>query len=174
MKRSKLAVIDAPGLRPTPNRVRETLFNWLGASLEGWHCLDLFAGTGALGIEAASRGAARVVLVERQAQAVQALKSAATRLKAQACEVLQADAMSAAMTLPKQSFDVIFIDPPFDSALHARAAQAALPLLKDGGMMYVEAPDEATIKAVNAIGLTTHKQSKAGAVWFALLMKDAK
>jgi 16S rRNA (guanine966-N2)-methyltransferase len=171
-KRSKLAVVDAPGLRPTPNRVRETLFNWLGASLDGWHCADLFAGTGALGIEAASRGAAKVVLVERQAKAVLSLKAALLRLKAQGCEVLQMDAMSAANTLPRQSFDVVFIDPPFDTAVHAHAAKVAMPLLKDTGLLYIEAPDDATLKAVAEVGYALHKQSKAGSVWFALFTQN--
>jgi 16S rRNA (guanine(966)-N(2))-methyltransferase RsmD len=172
LKRSKLAVIDAQGLRPTPNRVRETLFNWLGASLEGWHCLDMFAGTGALGVEAASRGAARVVLIERQGAAVQSLKATVARLKADACEVLQADALSAMSGLGAQSFDLVFIDPPFDAGLHLRAALAAKPLLKPAGLLYVEAPDEATLLAPLAQGYSLHKQSRAGAVWFGLLIND--
>ena len=72
-KRTPITVLNLPGLRPTPDRVRETLFNWLGQDLTGWTCLDLYAGSGALGLEAASRGAARVVLVEREARAVRAL-----------------------------------------------------------------------------------------------------
>ncbi len=172
LKRSKLAVVDTHGLRPTPNRVRETLFNWLGASLEGWHCLDMFAGTGALGIEAASRGASRVVLMERQGAAAQALKASVARLKADACEVLQADALNAATGLPAHSFDIVFVDPPFDAGLHLRAALAARPLLKPGGLLYIEAPDEATLLAPTAQGYTLHKQSRAAAVWFGLLILD--
>src|SRR6187431_320127 len=81
-KRTKLAVADKPGLRPTPDRVRETLFNWLGQDLDGWRCIDAFAGTGALGFEAASRGAAQVLLVEQDPQLVDQLRSMQARLSA--------------------------------------------------------------------------------------------
>src|SRR5206468_12965839 len=86
-KRSKLPVADSPGLRPTPDRVRETLFNWLGQDLSGWRCLDAFAGSGALGFEAASRGAAEVVLVERDPRIVRSLRESQQRLQATALRV---------------------------------------------------------------------------------------
>src|ERR1700712_3551982 len=92
-KRSKLAVSDAPGLRPTPDRVRETLFNWLGQSLDGWRCLDAFAGSGALGFEAASRGAAEVVLLERDRRVAGLLAQAKERLKATQLRIEQVDAL---------------------------------------------------------------------------------
>ena len=95
-----LQFVDADGLRPTPDRVRETLFNWLGQRLEGWRCLDLFAGTGALGFEAASRGAARVLMVERNAKAARQLREIRERLSAQAVEVVEADGMRLAAGLP--------------------------------------------------------------------------
>ena len=93
-KRTLLPVLDRPGLRPTPDRVRETLFNWLGNRLEGWRCLDLYAGSGALGFEAASRGAARVVMVERDARIVESLRSVKERLAAETVELAQADAFA--------------------------------------------------------------------------------
>src|SRR5438132_8589761 len=93
-KRSKLPVADAPGLRPTPDRVRETLFNWLGQDLTGWRCIDAFAGSGALGFEAASRGAASVLLVERDPQLVQSLRASQQRLAAGQITVEAADALT--------------------------------------------------------------------------------
>ena len=93
-KRSKLPVADRPGLRPTPDRVRETLFNWLGQDLTGWRCLDAFAGSGALGFEAASRGAERVVMLERDGKARAALKQNAGLLQTRCVEILQMDALA--------------------------------------------------------------------------------
>lgn len=138
-KRSKLAVPDKPGLRPTPDRVRETLFNWLGQDLAGWRCLDAFAGTGALGFEAASRGAAQVVMTERDAALAQALRNSASRLGAGQVQVHQADALAWMQRTPPGSFDLIFLDPPFDARLHEPAIAAALPLLAEDGLLYVEA-----------------------------------
>lgn len=177
-KRSKLAVVSAQGLRPTPNRVRETLFNWLGHSLAGLRCVDMFAGTGALGIEAASRGASHVLLIENHAPAARALEQSIARLKATACELRQSDAFMALRSLPAASVDIVFADPPFESQLHARAAAAAQHALKPGGMLYLEAPDEATIYATmdatmdaqKALGYTVYKRARAGAVSFALLI----
>jgi 16S rRNA (guanine966-N2)-methyltransferase len=114
----KLRFPDAPDLRPTPDRVRETLFNWLGQDLEGLSCLDLFAGSGALGFEAASRGAARVVQVERGAQACLALKQNCAVLDAQAVEVAQMD-VARFLDGPSELFDVVFLDPPFRQDLVA-------------------------------------------------------
>ena len=92
-KRTRLDVPSVPGLRPTPDRVRETLFNWLGQDLTGWRCADVFAGTGALGLEAASRGATAVVLVEQHPQLARALQGHVQRLGARGVEVMQADAL---------------------------------------------------------------------------------
>src|SRR5436190_19292352 len=94
-KRSKLPVADAIGLRPTPDRVRETLFNWLGQDLDGWRCLDAFAGSGALGFEAASRGAAEVTLIERDSKLVRGLRAVQERLKAtETVRIEAADALA--------------------------------------------------------------------------------
>ena len=110
-KRTPLHVVDLEGLRPTPDRVRETLFNWLGQDMSGQTCLDLFAGSGALGFEAASRGAARVVMVERDGRAAQQLRATQDKLAARTVEVAQADALRLAAGLRPGTFDVIFLDP---------------------------------------------------------------
>jgi 16S rRNA (guanine(966)-N(2))-methyltransferase RsmD len=134
-KRSKLAVADRPGLRPTPDRVRETLFNWLGQTLEGWRCVDAFAGAGALGFEAASRGAAEVVLVERDAALVASLVAARQRLQADAVRVERADAVHWMARAPAAAFDLVFLDPPFDSALLGPALDAAVRVVVEGGRL---------------------------------------
>src|SRR5690349_15508049 len=108
----RLRVADRPGLRPTPDRVRETLFNWLGQNLAGLACLDLYAGSGALGFEAASRGAARVVLVERDRVAAAALEKSRAELGAAQVEIFAGDA-DAYLRRSRERFDVVFLDPPF-------------------------------------------------------------
>jgi 16S rRNA (guanine966-N2)-methyltransferase len=138
-KRTPLPVTAIDGLRPTPDRVRETVFNWLGQTLEGLRCLDLFSGTGALGFEAASRGAARVVLVERHPRAAKQLRAIKDKLGAEAVEIAEADAIRFMKSLAPASFDVVFLDPPFDSALLGDALKLAMPLVAPGGVMYVEA-----------------------------------
>ena len=133
LRGSRLAVSDRPGLRPTPDRVRETLFNWLSPWLEGARCLDLFAGTGALGIEAWSRGAAECVLVERDRGlcAVAAGQSRrASRSAVPACVNDEAAAFLAAPA-PAPGFDLVFLDPPFEAGLWTAAAQA----LEQGGWL---------------------------------------
>jgi 16S rRNA (guanine(966)-N(2))-methyltransferase RsmD len=138
-KRTPLPVVNADGLRPTPDRVRETLFNWLGQRLDGLRCLDLFAGSGALGFEAASRGAARVLMVERDARAVHQLRANQARLAATAVEIVEADAVRLAARLPALGFDVIFVDPPFGSDLLGRTLPLVVPLLAADGVVYIEA-----------------------------------
>ncbi len=124
-KRSKIKVVDKPGLRPTPDRVRETLFNWLGQDLTGWRCVDAFAGTGALGFEAASRGAASVLMLEQDAQLVSLLGETQKRLSASVVQVQKGDAMMALQRLSPGTLDVIFLDPPFESTHFEKALQAA-------------------------------------------------
>ena len=138
-KRSKLPVLDRLGLRPTPDRVRETLFNWLGQDLTGWRVLDAFAGSGALGFEAASRGAAQVQLVERDAALARALAASAQRLKATTVQVSCADAMAWMSHGEAASFDLVLLDPPFDAGLGERALAAAAPLVAPTGFIYLEA-----------------------------------
>jgi 16S rRNA (guanine966-N2)-methyltransferase len=127
-----------PGLRPTPDRVRETLFNWLGQSLEGESCLDLFAGSGALGFEAASRGAARVVLVEADRTAFAALETTRTVLGATTIELVFGDAL-AYLARARERFDVVFLDPPFRQNALPAALTALEQRLAPGGRVYIEA-----------------------------------
>jgi 16S rRNA (guanine(966)-N(2))-methyltransferase RsmD len=170
-KRSKLPVADAPGLRPTPDRVRETLFNWLGQDLTGWRCLDTFAGSGALGFEAASRGAGEVVLVERNRALASSLNATRRRLNATQLRVENADALAWMSRCPAAAFDLIFIDPPFDSALAEPALEAALRLLAPQGLIYLEAGREFTPEALAPRGLRVQRHSRAGAVHSHLLQR---
>jgi len=166
-KRSKLRVADAPGLRPTPDRVRETLFNWLGQDLSGWRCLDAFAGSGALGFEAASRGAAEVVLLERDRRLVATLADAKVRLKAEPLRIEAVDALSWMARAAPDSFELVFLDPPFDAALLAPALAAAARIVVPQGYVYVESG--APLPA--AAGLSTYREGRAGAVHYALLQR---
>jgi 16S rRNA (guanine966-N2)-methyltransferase len=168
-KRSKLPVLDREGLRPTPDRVRETLFNWLGQRLEGWRVLDAFAGTGALGFEAASRGAASVVCVERDAQLVGALLAAKQRLGADALRVEAADALTWMARAPRAAFELVLLDPPFADRVHAKAIQRALPLVCEGGLLYVEAGE----RLEAPVGAVEHRHSRAGQVHAHLWRRDA-
>ncbi|BBO60351.1 16S rRNA (guanine(966)-N(2))-methyltransferase RsmD [Mycoavidus sp. B2-EB] len=137
-KRTHLPVLDLNELRPTPDRVRETLFNWLGQALDGLVCLDLFAGSGALGFEAASRGAARVLMIERQRRIVQQLRRNQEKLAAHTVEIVHADALKFARGLAAGSFDLIFLDPPFATNLLEPALNVCLPLVRQGGAIYIE------------------------------------
>lgn len=141
-RRRLLEFPSRPGLRPTPDRVRETVFNWLAPVLPGAACLDLFAGSGAFGFEALSRGAARAVLVERDPEAVAALRANALRLGAAAAEIVAGDAL-AYLDGPVEQFDVVFVDPPYASGLLAPclASLAGHGWLKEGGWVYLEARD---------------------------------
>jgi 16S rRNA (guanine966-N2)-methyltransferase len=169
-KRSKLPVADRPGLRPTPSRVRETLFNWLGQDLSGWLCVDAFAGTGALGFEAASRGASEVLLFDNDAALVARLQASRTRLKADAVRVQRGDALAALRERAGQGFDLVFLDPPFDAAaLFAPALAAARAAVRDDGFVYLEAPRPCTDAELAAAGLGVHRHGRAGAVAFHLL-----
>jgi 16S rRNA (guanine(966)-N(2))-methyltransferase RsmD len=150
--------------------VRETLFNWLGQGLSGWRCLDAFAGSGALGFEAASRGAAEVVLLERDADLVASLQQSKQRLKAHAVQVERADALSWMARGANSSFELIFLDPPFDAGLLDGAMAAALRLVADGGFVYVES-SRALPAAPEGFGV--HRHARAGAVHFHLLRRAA-
>jgi 16S rRNA (guanine(966)-N(2))-methyltransferase RsmD len=138
-KRSLLAVASIEGLRPTPNRVRETLFNWLGQDLTGLCVVDAFAGTGALGFEAASRGATSVLTCEQDPSLCRTLIGLRTKLEANTIQVIQGDAIAQMGKLAASSVDVIFLDPPFKSDLYAPALKAAVRVAKLGGFIYLEA-----------------------------------
>ncbi len=152
------------GLRPTPDRVRETLFNWLGQDLTGADCLDLFAGSGALGFEAASRGASHVVLVERDPLAVRALRANAERLGATMLEVVNGDA-SAYVSTAKARFDVVFLDPPFRQNGLPELLGRLPRLLKPRAKVYVEAPAPQSVQGA----WRELKRGRAGQVNYQLL-----
>jgi 16S rRNA (guanine966-N2)-methyltransferase len=169
-KRSKLAVPDRPGLRPTPDRVRETLFNWLGQDLSGWQVVDAYAGSGALGFEAASRGAARVVLIEQDATLVHTLSAAAQRLGAlDRVQVQRADAQAWLRGQPAQAWDLVLLDPPFGLGLDGPALQAARRVIRDDGWIYLESGQPLDEAGAAAAGLRLHRNGRAGLVHFHLL-----
>ncbi|KQW55784.1 RsmD family RNA methyltransferase [Variovorax sp. Root411] len=180
-KRTRLAVADKPGLRPTPDRVRETLFNWLaslagagGGELPGWQCVDAFAGTGALGFEAASRGAANVLLCEQDAALAAQLQATKTKLAAEAVRIERGNGVTALERVPAGSLDGVFLDPPFDStALYEPALRAAARALRAGGSVYLEAPRRWSDEELGAFGLVGFRYLKAGAVHAHLLRPAA-
>ena len=162
----KLSVADAPGLRPTPDRVRETLFNWLGQNLSGWHCLDLFAGSGALGFEAASRGAASVALVEQAPHVAKGLQAAAAVLNEPGLRVICADALAYLARPNPSPLDLVFLDPPYGQGWLDRIIMPLLPHLADGARLYMES--EQPLPEQPAPGLTCIRQGKAGQVHYYL------
>lgn len=172
-KRSKLKVLDKPGLRPTPDRVRETLFNWLGQDLSGWQCVDAFAGTGVLGFEAASRGAAQVLMWEQDAALVAQLTDSKVRLKASMVQVQRGDAVNGLQYATPGSMNLVFLDPPFEGELFAPALQAAAQAVAPGGWVYLEAPALWTDEQLAPWFLKVQRHMKAGAVHAHLLQKMA-
>ena len=172
-KRTKLPVADKPGLRPTPDRVRETLFNWLGQDLTGWRCIDIFAGTGALGFEAASRGAAEVLLCEQDPQLALKLKALQERLQAGCVRVERGDGVGLLRRQSPGSMQLVFIDPPFESTLFEPALKAAADAIAPQGLVYLEAPRSWTAEELAPLGLVIWRSSKAGAVHFHLLARPA-
>ena len=170
-KRTRLPVADSPGLRPTPDRVRETLFNWLGQDLTGWRCLDAFAGTGALGFEAASRGAARVVLLERDRRLAAGLEHLQQRLGADALRVHTADALRWMAACEPASFDLVFLDPPFDSALAAPALERSARLLSAPGWVYLESGQVFDTAGLATLGWRLQRSARAGQLHFGLLQR---
>ena len=170
-KRTRLPVAQRPGLRPTPDRVRETLFNWLGQDLSGWRCLDAFAGTGALGLEAASRGAAAVQLVESDAGLVAQLHTLQQRLSATAVRVQRGDGLTALKQAAPASIDLVLLDPPFDSDLFMPALQAAAKAVAAEGFVYLEAPRAFSADELAEVGMALHRHLKAGAVHAHLLRR---
>ena len=170
-KRTRLPVAQRPGLRPTPDRVRETLFNWLGQDLSGWRCLDAFAGTGALGFEAASRGAASVQLVESDAALVAQLQVLKAKLQASAVRVQRGDGVSALKQATPASLDLVLLDPPFDGPFFEPALQAGAQAVAAGGFIYLEAPRAWADEELAAHGLALYRHLKAGAVHAHLLQR---
>ena len=142
----RIEVADRPGLRPTPDRVRETLFNWLGQRLDGLACLDLFAGSGALGFEAASRGAARVVMVEKDRGAFVSLEKISNLLNAANVEIRLDDAFEY-LARSEERFDVVFLDPPFGQNALAAVLERLPARLSPDARVYLEAPDPLELPA---------------------------
>ena len=152
---------------------KKTLFNWLGQDLSGWRCLDAFAGTGALGFEAASRGAASVQLVESDAALVAQLHTLQQRLQATAMRVQRGDGVAALKQAAPASLDLVLLDPPFDSDFFTPALQAAAQAVSAQGFVYLEAPRAWVDDELAAWGLAVHRHLKAGAVHAHLLKPSA-
>jgi 16S rRNA (guanine(966)-N(2))-methyltransferase RsmD len=176
-KRTPLPVIEAHGLRPTPDRVRETVFNWLEhlqqRQWENRRYLDLFAGTGALGFEAASRGAAKVVMVESHAPACRALQATKEKLGAVQVDIYQGDAASRITSLNGE-FDVVFLDPPYDDHLLPVFLPACKRLLTAAGLVYIESDQPFATSPLPdwLFGWQLVRSDKAGAVHFALISAE--
>jgi 16S rRNA (guanine966-N2)-methyltransferase len=169
-RRRILRFPDAENLRPTPDRVRETLFNWLGQDLSGLSCLDLFAGSGALGFEALSRGAARVVMVERAPKVLAALRENAEALLPESrLQIIDSDAVKFAVLPlpPDRRFDLLFLDPPYGQGWVERLASFLPHLAKDGARVYLEAE-----RALCFCGdWHAERSGRAGRVHFHLMRK---
>lgn len=172
-RRTPLVVPDIDGLRPTGDRVRETLFNWIRhffVDLEDRAVLDLFAGSGALGFEAASQGARRVVMFEKSSQAIAALKASQKKLKADMIEIRSGDALLLTERL-QENFDLIFLDPPFSLNMHEKVLSRALRVLKADGMIYMESPKEMDIVFLESLGLEIIRESMTANVAYRLLAR---
>jgi len=164
---TRLDVPDAPGLRPTSDRVRETLFNWLQPVLPGARVLDLFAGSGALGLEALSRGAASAVLIERDAKLAAALRATTARLEGgEAASVVQADALAWLHAQPEGYFDLAFVDPPFDANFWGGVLPVLTAKLAADGWLYVESPHAA--EAAPPPEWALHREGRTREVRYAL------
>ncbi|KTD12986.1 16S rRNA (guanine(966)-N(2))-methyltransferase RsmD [Legionella jamestowniensis] len=166
----KLYFPESEGLRPTPDRVKETLFNWLMHDIQGARCLDAFAGSGALGFEAYSRGASRVVLVESSPNACANLKKIASSFNSPILSVVQCDAF-AYFAKSTEHFDIIFLDPPFakDYLSECLRILAHADLLVSGGLVYLESPDKIS---PDTTYWTEKKSKQAGQVIYGLYEKN--
>lgn len=174
-KRTPLPVASQEGLRPTPGRVRETVFNWLGQTMTGQVCVDAFAGTGALGFEAASRGAQRVVLFEQDAALVRKLDALKAKLQADMVEIRKGDALWHLGQLASGSVDGVFLDPPFGvftTAAYEAALKQAARITTEHGWIYLEANQDWGPEALAPLGLAVVRQGCAGVVHFHLLQKQ--
>jgi 16S rRNA (guanine(966)-N(2))-methyltransferase RsmD len=179
-KRTPLPVLDALGLRPTPDRVRETVFNWINHLRDGaWsqaRCLDLFAGSGALGFEAASRGAAAVTMVDSHTPVIRQLEEIKAKLHADQVQLLRGDAVATAQGLAGrgQRFDLIFLDPPYQQDLLARCLPLCAALLNEGGLIYAESGlslvfEDAADEPDWMLPWEVVRADKAGTVYYHLL-----
>jgi len=168
---TRLEVPDMAGLRPTSDRVRETLFNWLMPVLPGAAVLDVFAGSGALGLEALSRGAASAVLVERDPALATVLRALTARLPGgEAARIVQADALAWLDTPPTQAFDLVFVDPPFAAGLWNAALERLAPWLAPAAWLYLECPHDAGMELPE--GWALHREGRTRDVRFALYRRQ--
>ena len=169
-----LDIADVPGLRPTSERIRETLFNWLAPHIHGARCLDLFAGTGALGLEALSRGAAESVFVETSGKALGALRRNVELLEATGASVFAGSAFDYLGESGARKFDIVFVDPPFADDLTGRVCEiiARSGVLAEGGLVYVEEQKSRPLPELPD-GWTILKERTAGNVRYALLTVNA-
>jgi 16S rRNA (guanine966-N2)-methyltransferase len=161
---------EAPGLRPTPDRVRETLFNWLAPHIAGMRVLDLFAGSGALGFEALSRGAASAVLIEKDRAAAASLRDVAQRFGLASVRIGNGDALAFLRAQPMHGCELAFLDPPFAAGLlePALAVLAGNRVLAPGGFCYLEQSASDAVPTLPT-GWTVHRSGKAGEVGYHLL-----
>lgn len=167
-RRRVLRFPEAEGLRPTPDRVRETLFNWLGQNLDGLTCLDLFAGSGALGFEAASRGAGKVVMVECAPRVLAALESNARLLDSTGrLELVRSDAVKF-VSATRLRFDVLFLDPPYRQGWIERLIPLLPQILTENAVIYAES--EAALEACGE--WRTVRRGKAGQVFYHLMRRE--
>ncbi|MBC3873720.1 16S rRNA (guanine(966)-N(2))-methyltransferase RsmD [Undibacterium flavidum] len=184
-KRTPLTVISADGLRPTPDRVRETVFNWLHHLHNGqWNnisCLDMFAGSGALGFEAASRGASQVTMFEAFPPAYKQLEQTKQKLRAEQVHLLRGDALLLVKNLlvKQQKFDLIFLDPPFNLGFLEKILPLCTDLLTPTGILYVESEQALMLDSVPATAACEPtwrilRQDKAGSVYFHLLQRNTE
>ncbi|MFC0178646.1 16S rRNA (guanine(966)-N(2))-methyltransferase RsmD [Thorsellia kenyensis] len=171
-KGRKLEVIEKPGLRPTGDRMKETLFNWLMHDIIGSHCLDLFAGSGSLGFESASRGAASVTLIEKDKAVTEILTNNIKKLACDTIIALQIDALEYIKVAPKKAFDIIFLDPPFNQGLLGRLLFDLLQqgFLEKNGIIYLESEYTSIIEIPDSLNLIKEKIS--GQVRYQLLQYD--
>ncbi|MBS0309557.1 MAG: 16S rRNA (guanine(966)-N(2))-methyltransferase RsmD [Proteobacteria bacterium] len=174
-KRTPLAVVDADGLRPTPDRVRETVFNWLTHVFDGdWaavKALDLFAGSGALGFEVASRGAAQVLMIENHAPALRQLQAAQEKLQANQIQIVRGDALLKLRELAatKQTFSLIFLDPPYHQEWLQKTLPLCVALLEPDAYVYAEAETSLDTHAPWLDGWEIIRADQAGMVFYHLL-----
>ncbi|ARP79881.1 16S rRNA (guanine(966)-N(2))-methyltransferase RsmD [Bordetella genomosp. 8] len=172
-RRTPIAVIDTAGLRPTPDRVRETLFNWLhyfwDGDFAGKSVLDLFAGSGALGFEAASRGVAHVQMVERDKAALAALRAVRDKLGASQIRIHAGDAMEVLRRMDASRYDLVLLDPPFNQGWLERVAPLLPGVLAEDALVYVESEAELPQDVLAAPQFEMLRKDRAGAVHYALL-----
>lgn len=164
---SRIVFPPLASIRPSPDRVRETLFNWLQQSIVGARCLDLFAGSGALGLEALSRGAAHVTFVDREPQVGRHLSQTLERLGSGDATVVVEDAQRF-LSRPPQPCDIVFLDPPFDSAALAQVGSRLQAWLAPGAYIYVESPADRSLAMLPA-HWGVHRTKRAGQVGYHLL-----